>query len=115
MIGLSAPLYDPLGHVAIQALQSSNLNDIERRVNRVKTLDGGVSISDGGHSAGDRTFRVRWKVRNESELRKVQRLVRLYPLLTVTSTEGVFIAAPEVVRERDGIGDLTLLIKEQSA
>ena len=115
MIHLSALLYDPLGHVAIQALQSSEINDIERRVNRAKTLDGGVTINDGGYSAGDRTFRVRWRVGNEAELRKVQRLVRTYALLTISSREGVFIAAPQSVRERNGVGDLTLLIKEQAA
>ena len=115
MIHLSALLYDPLGHVMLDDLPSSELDAITRRVGRAQTLGGGVSITDGGHSAGDRTFLVRWKVRSESELRKVQRMVRMYTMLTVSTREGVFSAAPRSIRTRSGQGELDLLVKEQLA
>lgn len=115
MIQLSAPLYDPLGHVRLDDLPSSELDAITRRVGRAQTLDGGVSITDGGHSAGDRTFLVRWKVHSESEYRKVQRMVSLYTLLTVSTREGVFSAAPRSIRTQSGQGVLELLVKEQLA
>ena len=115
MIHLSAPLYDPLGHVGIDNLPASELGDVTRRVNRSKTLDGGVAINDGGYSAGDRTFRVRWKIRSADQFQQVQRMVQLYSLLTVITTEGVFTAAPESLTDRGGIGTLTLLVKDQAA
>ena len=113
MIGLSAPLYDPAGSLRIDEMAASEINDLARRVNRIRTLDGGVSVNDTGHVAGDRNFRLRWRVPSAAQYEAVQRLVRLYPRLTVTTREGVFIAAPESVRMRDGQGDLQLLVLEQ--
>jgi hypothetical protein len=110
MIGLSAPLYDPDGAIGLQEMASSELYNLTRRVNRTKTLDGGVAVSDGGHSAGDRNLVVRWRVRGEAQYRAVQRLARLYPRLTVATREGVFEVAPESVQLRSGEGELRLLV-----
>lgn len=113
MIGISTPLFDLLGHVTIHELPTSEMDQITRRVNRQKTLDGGVVINDGGYSAGDRDIVIQWRVSNELMLRKAQRMVRLYPQLTVTTRNGAFVAAPERIDVRDGVAVLKLLVKDQ--
>jgi hypothetical protein len=112
MIALSTHVYDLLGHVILRDLPSSELHEVTRRVGRAKTLDGGVAINDGGHSHGDRTFRVRWRIMDNDQRVQVERLTRLYPLLTVTTMDGVFRAAPQTFTTRGTEGVLTLLVSE---
>lgn len=113
MIHLAAINFDPQGHVTLQALSQSDLSGVTRRVNRIQTLDCGVAVNDGGYSAGDRTFRILWRVASAEQYGAVQRLVRLYARLRVATAEGVFTAVPERIDMRNGEGDLTLLITEQ--
>ena len=113
MIALAAVSFDPDGHLILQPLPSSEMSEITRRMNRVATLDGGVVVNDSGHSAGDRTFRVRWRIRSESELRAVQRMVRMHPAVIVSARDGVFRAAPSSVEQRNGEGVLLLLVLEE--
>ena len=113
MIGISTPLFDPAGSIRIEEMQNSETGDIARRVNRTPTLDGGVAINDRGYSAGDRYLRILWRPRNLAEYQYVQRLVRLYPRLNVATHEGVFVAAPQRISQRDGIGDLQMLVIEE--
>jgi hypothetical protein len=115
MIALAALTFDPLGHVILDEERNSDLGDVSRRVNRVPTLDGGAVTNDFGSSASDRTMRVRWRVRNEAELRSVQRMVRFHQSLIVSSREGLFRAAPASVSERSGEGTIELLILEEIA
>jgi hypothetical protein len=110
MLTLSAPTFDPLGHVRLHLLPRSDLQSISRRVNRQKTLDGGVVINDGGYSHGDRTLDVRWRLRSEAEYESVARLARLYPELTVAARGGVYRAAVQSLTLRNGEAELTLLV-----
>ena len=45
---LSTPTYDLSGYVELQVLEDATFIETSRRVNRVKTLDGGAVINDGG-------------------------------------------------------------------
>jgi len=113
MIALSTPTFDLSGSVILQESPGSALSEVSRRNNRIATLNGGSVLNDAGYSASDRTFRVIWRVRNKAELASVQRLVKLYAIITVATVDGVFNAAPERVDVRDGDGQLTLLIMEE--
>ena len=115
MIALAAPTYDPLGHIVLRVMPTSDLGEVSRRVNRVATLDGGSVTNDFGATAADRNMRLRWRVRSESELRAVQRLVRFHPSITVSCREGLFRAAPASVSESGGEGTIDLLILEEIA
>lgn len=115
MIALSTQIFDPDGHVIIHELPSSEISEVSRRVNRIKTLDGGVVINDGGHSAGDRDFVIRWRPRNRAEYAYVQRLVRVHSRVRVSVREGVFLAAQQSINLRDQQAELRLLITEQVA
>jgi hypothetical protein len=113
MIAIASTLFDLTGHIVLHPLPTSAMDEIRRRNNRVSTLDGGVAVNDAGHSPGDRTFRVRWRVRNEAELRAVKRMVRLYSTVIVSRQDGVFLAAPSSVDQRRGEGELELMIIEE--
>ena len=113
MIALASLLYDPVGYVVLQEHPTSDLHSIERRVSRAKTLDGEVDITDRGFTHGDRDFVVLWAIRNETEYMKIGRMVRLYPVLTMSSREGVFEVTP-VRLTRDGRqGRLELMVRRK--
>ena len=110
MISISAPIYDPLGVVRIQDAPASDIDAVRRRVNRQRTLDGGVVVNDGGFAHGDRDLRVTWRPKSSAEYAAVQRLVRLYPQLIVSTREGVFRCAPSTLESRSGEATLSLLV-----
>jgi hypothetical protein len=110
MIALTTPLFDLDGHIRLEESPQTDLGEIRRRVNRQKTLDGGVVVNDSGYAPGDRTIRVRWRIQSEAQFLAVQRLVQTYPQLTACTREGVFTVAPEAVSKSGREGDLTLLV-----
>lgn len=112
MIALSSVTFDPDGHVLLRELPTSDLDAARRRVNRQATLDGGVAVNDYGFTHGDRTFTVRW-VTGRNEYDSVQRLVRLYGRLRVSTRSGVYLVAPDRVIRRNKEGELTLLVLER--
>ena len=113
MIALNAITYDPLGSITLRELPTSNLHDLRRRVNRQRTLDGGVVVNDGGFAHGDRTFTVRWRVLSEAQAESVRRMIRLYPQVRVSSKDGMFRAAMQDVAIVGGEGSLSLLVIER--
>lgn len=112
MVTLSTLVYDLLGHIVLREQPASDTENVSRRVSRVKTMDGGAVSNDGGYSAGDETFVIRWNPRDKDEYRKVQRLVMMYPQLRVSHERGVFLASPQSLAMRGKTGVLTLLILE---
>jgi len=112
MIAISAPTYDTAGSIRIQELPSSDTDTVRRRVNRVRTLDGGVVVNDGGFAHGDRDLLIRFKP-TQAQFDAVQRLVRLYPQLDVSTRDGVFRCAPNTLETRNGETTLALLVIER--
>ncbi len=108
---LSAPTYDLSGYVEIDVLPEASFVGAERRVNRVRTLDGGVVINDGGFAEGDREIVLRWQPTTQSQAEAVERLLRLYSLLNVSTRRGVFSAAPERFTPGPAENTLRLLVK----
>ncbi len=107
---LSAPEYDPSGYIELQVLDESSFVETTRRVSRVKTLDGGAVISDGGFSDSDRTIVLRWKPTSAAVDSEIERLAQTYPLLTISTRRGVFRAAPERYTPGDDESALSLLV-----
>ena len=108
MISISAPTYDPAGVVRIQDAPATD--PLRRRVNRQRTLDGGVVVNDGGYSHGDRDITVRWRPKSQAEYDAVARLLQMYPQLIVSTREGVFRCAPSTLESRSGEATLSLLV-----
>ncbi len=110
MISISAPTYDPAGSIRIQDAPASDIDTARRRVNRQRTLDGGVVVNDGGFAHGDRDITVRWRPRSQAEYDAVARLLQMYPQLIVSTREGVFTCAPATLETRGAEATLALLV-----
>jgi len=113
MVTLSALVFDPSGHVRLDALPRSDVRSLSRRINRAATLDGGVAVNDFGYAPGDRTITLQWRP-DRATYDAVARLLRLYGSVRLVMEEGVFLAAPETIRDdAGGSTTMTLLITEQ--
>lgn len=92
---LSTVEFDPLAPVAINALPGSDFGTSARRVNRVATLDGGAVFNDFGHTHADKTITLVFRPDSRAHADSVKRLVEIYPKVTVSTPDGLFLAAPE--------------------
>jgi len=113
MISISALTYDPAGSIRLQELPSSDIDTVRRRVSRRATLDGGVVVNDGGFAHGDRNLLVRFRPTSRAQYDAVQRMVRLYPQLNVSTRDGVFRCAPNTLETRNGETTLALFVIER--
>jgi hypothetical protein len=107
MISLSAPTYDPAGVLLLRA-RVSNPYQAERRGTVTATLDGGVSVYDGGYSVADQTLSVTLKNPTKAQLVTLQHLVAYYSELTATCETGAYMAR---VRFALAINTLTLSLR----
>lgn len=110
---LSAIPFDPTGWVEIDAIEDDSTSAISRRVSRSATLDGGAAFNDFGMSDADRSFEVRWRSLPLAAENEVRRMVRLYALIRIATSEGVFIAAPESYRSSGDESILRLLVSSR--
>lgn len=110
LVAISAPTADPDGHVWLLSTQRSAAGTVTRRASRVATLDGGAVVSDQGFSDADRTLDLRWTPTDSAQEAAVERLLRLYALVTVSAPAGVFSAAPASYEPSAGDARLQLLI-----
>lgn len=63
MIGLSTKEYHPSGAMLLsEMMNGTKTRDFTRRISKVKTLDGGVSVTDFGYAVGDRSMTVAVRV-----------------------------------------------------
>ena len=92
MISLSAPTYDPGGVVRIPA-RASNPFFGQRRMTVTATLDGGVSVYDGGYSIADQTLNVTLRRPKKEMMVTLQYLAAYYSQLTLCCESGAFSAA----------------------
>ena len=96
MIGISTTIFDIDGSISFQTISSgSQTRNVSRRISRRATLDGGVSVTDNGFSEGDRDFIIILKSIKKEHSDKLQRLVRLYPILNLSTDQGFYKVAPE--------------------
>ena len=95
MISITSTTFDLNGHVEIETLAGTADGETVRRVNRVATLDGGVAINDRGYSEGDRTLEYSWKPVSMAHNAAIERIVKLYPSVYVSTPSGVYLASPQ--------------------
>lgn len=113
ILSLSSPTFDPEGALILHPSPDSQLADRARRVTRTATLDGGAAIHDAGYSVADRTLTIVLVLPSAPTVAALQRLLRLYGRLTVTTPEAVFLAVPERLFVGAEEATLTLLVLAQ--
>ena len=110
MITISSTTYDLNGSVQIDPLPGTTEGQVQRRVNRVATLDGGVAVNDRGYSEGDRTLTYIWKSLSKAHNDSIARILRLYPQVHVATPLGVFLAAPQTFTPGQDQSSIVLLV-----
>lgn len=99
MIGISTRIFDLNG---ARIFRDDELDqqyvctnrDLQRRMTRTATLDGGVSIYDTGYAVGDRDITVRVPNASKEIIDFLAYLVQTYNEITVTTDESAFIGVP---------------------
>lgn len=112
LIGIAARSYDPLGALLLPYRDGTVLGDLSRRVSRVRTLDGGVAVTNRGHSPGDRTLVISLEDQPMDVIDQVRRVVRLHAFVTVSIPDGCFIGVPSEYADNRQL--LTILITEEA-
>lgn len=113
LISLCSREFDPDGSVLIRSLPNSELGNLSRRVNRVRTLDGRSYLNDTGQTDADRTISVRFRW-SGADVQAVKRMLSLYPLITLSNSEGCFLGACDALSTAtDGELALNFLVQER--
>jgi hypothetical protein len=106
---LTTTTIDPFGAVNLKLLSSSRMEDRSRRTSRVRTLDGGVALNDGGYAPGDRDIYLVWRTKPAID-DAIKRLVELYSRVNVATPDGMYRAALDSYSVRSGKSTLKLLV-----
>lgn len=93
-VTISTFTIDPQGFLALTLTNDTGLRDVGRRVTIVPTLDGSVSVDDGGSTPADRAFALQVRPRDRLEAEQIQYLTQAYPLLQLATREGCFQVVP---------------------
>ena len=111
MAGIATLTYDLDGAKMFPQHPPSMMNNrkVSRRLTRTATLDGGATIYDTGYSAAARTLTL---VTDISYLDWMERIVKTYSLVLVSTEEGLFKGAPRSSRIRNGRVEIDILVKE---
>lgn len=111
MIGLSSITVDTAGSlVIVTAGIGTKYRDVSRRVTRTATLDGGCAIYDNGFSDSDRDISVNITNASRTIVDFIERLIRLYSRIVITTDDGAFSVAPTGMIQ-DGRGGILLSAK----
>ena len=86
--------------------------NIQRRLSRTPTLDGEATIYDTGYAPADRTIVL---VTDIAYLEWIERIVKTYNMVLVSTGEGLFKGAPARSRVRNGRVEIEILVKESVA
>lgn len=105
--------FDPQGVVSVETINEQTPGESRRRVNRVATLDGGAAFNDFGFADADRTIELRWRSQDRETGDAIDRLVRLYGTVHVSTRAGFFLAAPETYTPGATESRLRLLVKQR--
>jgi len=111
-IGISSVTVDTSGNVIIEPNANTKIKANSRRVSRSKTLDGGVVITDGGYTDGDRTLEIHANV-TKAIWDKIWTIFKTYTLVYVATEDGFYSAAIESARYEENEAVLLILVKEK--
>ncbi|MEN6375577.1 MAG: hypothetical protein ABFD75_12485 [Smithella sp.] len=119
MIGVSTRIYDLNGarifrDDEIDQKYICTNTDLQRRMSRTATLDGGVSVYDTGYAVGDRDITLRVPNAPKETIDFLTYLVKTYNEITVTTSESAFIGVPgRIYVDSEGAAVLVINLTEE--
>jgi len=116
-ISLCTVLYNLSGDALLEASEESDFSFLARRLTRTATLDGGAVIVDNGFSASDGSIKIVLDPGNNNAdiYNQIAAIIRQFGMVTISSRDGVFLAAIETVTNKKTTLNINLLIKSQLA
>ena len=111
---LCAKSYDVLGMAELRLRASTRFGQSSRRVNRVKTLDGGYALNDSGHADSDRTITLEWDADADVDT-VVEYMIRYHSRMTLSIKAGCWLVAAQSFETRRGTSTLVLLALDRLA
>jgi len=97
---VASKLFDLQGYAELEVAPESATSGLQRRFNKVATLDLGAAINDRGFSDSDREFTFAYTNQSEELDAALERLVRFHPRVWVSMRDGFFECAP-IALDRD--------------
>lgn len=113
MLTINAPQFDIDGHEVIERYRREGLGNIERRLSRTATLDGGAVFNDFGFSDADRTLDIEIDRPSKALVQNLSRMVQAYGQLIVSCSEGCFLGAPGPFTPGEEITQLTFYVERR--
>ncbi len=99
-IGVASITFDVYGARILPVMKNSlDMRGGRRRASRTATLDGGCVVYDTGFAVADKSFRLETQIQH---LEWLERMVRLYRLVYISTAEGFFEAIPAGYGAKDG-------------
>jgi len=98
--------------VIFQELKTSILDDVQARVSRVKTLDGGVVVTHSGVTDGDRTLQIKARL-TETQAIALKAIYTNDTFISIAFTDGVFYGVIQTLKSIKHELNMTILIKER--
>jgi hypothetical protein len=108
MISISAKTFYPSANIVLFNYQS-NRQTRQRRITRTATLDGGVSVIDGGCADGDRDITLSAMV-TKAQADILETIQRNNSRVTICQEDGAYDGALQKVGWTGNKIDLTLMI-----
>lgn len=101
LIGVSTLSYDLYGAAVLRCDPHSHIRNLQgrRRATRTPTLDGGASVYDSGFCNADHEIVISTSMKH---LNWLARIVKVYSLVLVVNSEGVFKTLPYRYWVQDG-------------
>lgn len=113
MIGIATITSNINGAFIFRESSGSRMREMEARISRDKTLDGGVVIDHRGFSNGDRTFRIRLMRITQDQVESLNTLFQVETLFIVATKDGCFLAAMQWMAIDSLPLEMTILVKEK--
>lgn len=109
-ISLSTQTYDPKGLLLLRYAPQSNDQELQRRVSRTATMDGGCTFDDFGFSWSDVDLSLQFESLTKEQGEQLSYLAKTYGVLTAVTNQGAFNVLVESYSYKEGRAELKLLI-----
>lgn len=113
IVTLSSLTFDLSGFITLDVNPSSLVGTVQRRNNRIATLDGGAVLNDFGFSEADRTITLEWSIKDKATEDLVLRFVKLYSKVRLSMPEGLFLASVFSYTQNEDESSMVLEVLEK--